>query len=102
MASLLWTLASLRARAFADESGRALAEHGLDRPAREVALLGPDGKELDRLYLSAERGGKTFARSASSPRIVEIDALALASLPKSAQDLVGRPDSKPEAKAQRK
>ncbi len=102
VASLLWTLSSLQAKAFADESGRALAEHGLDRPAREVALLSADGKELDHLYVSAERGGKTFARSASSPRIVEIDASALAGLPKTAQDLEEKPEAKPEAKAGRK
>jgi hypothetical protein len=96
MASILWTLSSLEAKAFTDESGRKLAEHGLDRPAREVALLGPDGKELDHLYLSAERGEKTFARSTSFPRIVEIDSSALASLPKTAQDVA---EEKPEAKA---
>ena len=104
MASLLWTLSSLQAKAFADESGRTIAEHGLDRPAREVALLGSDGKELDHLYVSAARGGRTFARSASSPRIVEIDGSALAALPKSAQDLEEKPEAKPaaEAKAGRK
>ena len=102
MASLLWSLSSLKAKAFADETGRALAEHGLDRPAREVALLAADGKELDHLYVSAERAGKTFARSASSPRIVEIDGAALASLPKSAQDLEEKAEVKPEAKAGRK
>jgi hypothetical protein len=103
MAGLLWTLWSLKAKAFADESGRALAEHGLDHPAREVALLGKDGKELDHLYVSAGRGGRTFARSASSPRIVEIDGSALESLPRSAQDLAEKPGGSPEtAKVGRK
>ena len=102
VASLVWALSSLRAKAFADETGRALARHGLDRPAREVALLGADGKELDHLYVSTERGGKTFARSASSPRIVEIDPASLASLPRSAQDLQEKPLAPAEAKAGRK
>ena len=102
LAGLLWTLWSLKAKAFVDETGRSLAEHGLDHPARQVALLGADGKELDRLYVSADRGGKTFARSASSPRIVEIDGSALESLPKSAQDLSETPEPKPEAKTGRK
>ncbi len=99
MASVLWTLSSLRAKAFADETGRALAAHGLERPAREVALLGPDGKELDHLYVSAERSGKTYARSASSPRIVEIEGSALAGLPKSAQDMEEKAEAKPAARA---
>jgi len=102
LAGLLWTLWSLKAKAFVDETGRSLAEHGLDSPARQVALLGADGKELDRLYVSADRGGKTFARSASSPRIVEIEGSALESLPKSPQDLSETPEPKPEAKTGRK
>jgi hypothetical protein len=96
LASLLWTLSSLKAKTFADETGRKLAEHGLDRPAREVALLGADGKELDHLYLSAERGERTFARSASHPRIVEIESSAVASLPRTAKDIA---EEKPQAKA---
>jgi Domain of unknown function (DUF4340) len=54
--SALWTLSSLQATAFADETGKALA-------------------------------GRTFARAAWSPRIVEIDPAALAPLPKSPEDL---------------
>ncbi len=97
LASLLWTLSSLEAKAFADETGRTLAEHGLDRPAYELALLDRGGKELDRLLVSADRGGKTFARAFSSPRIVEVDPAALASLPKSADELQGKPPMKAEA-----
>ncbi|OFX22412.1 MAG: hypothetical protein A2V77_22875, partial [Anaeromyxobacter sp. RBG_16_69_14] len=97
LASLLWTLSSLKAKAFADESGRTLAEHGLDHPAYQVALLDQGGKELDRLLVSADRGGKTFARALSSPRIVEIDPAALASLPKSADELQEKPPLKAEA-----
>jgi hypothetical protein len=100
LASLLWTLSSLKAKAFVDETGRALAEHGLDHPAREVALLDQGGKELDRLLVSADRGGKTFARALSSPRIVEIDPAALASLPKSADELQEKPPEKPPMKAE--
>ncbi|HEX9290614.1 MAG TPA: DUF4340 domain-containing protein [Anaeromyxobacteraceae bacterium] len=95
---VLWTLSSLRATAFADESGRSIAAHGLDHPAREVALLGKDGKELDRLLVSPERGGKTFAKAASSPCIVELDPGSLASLPRSAGDLKETPPPNPQAK----
>ena len=91
MASLLWTLSSLEARAFADESGARLAEHGLDHPALEVTLSGADGRQLDRLLVSATRAGKTFARAASSPRIVEVDAAALDALPKGPDDLEEKP-----------
>jgi hypothetical protein len=87
MDSLLWTLSSLRARAFADERGARPAAFGLDHPALEVTLLGHDGKELDRLAVSAERGGKTYARGGKSGRVDEIDGSALASLPKSAGEL---------------
>jgi len=95
----LWTLSSLKATAFADETGKSMTAHGLDHPAREVALLGKNGKELDRLLVSPERGGKTFAKAASSPRIVEIDPASLASLPRSADDLKETPPPNPQAEA---
>jgi hypothetical protein len=101
VSSLLWTLSSLQARAFADESGKTIAEHGLDHPALEITLAGADGKELDRLLVSAERGGKTYARSASSPRIVEVDAAALASLPKGADEVEEKPAAEAKAPAQK-
>jgi hypothetical protein len=82
-----WTLSALDAKAFSDETGKKAAAYGLDPAAREVTLLDKDGKELDRLLLSAERGGKVFARSASSPRIVEMDPAALKTLPASEDDL---------------
>jgi hypothetical protein len=82
-----WTLSTLDAKAFVDETGKRAAALGLDPAAREVTLLDKDGKELDRLLLSAERGGKLFARSASSPRVVEVDPAALKTLPASEADL---------------
>ena len=97
LAGLAWTLWSLQAKAFADESGKRLAEHGLAPPAREVAVLDKDGKELDRLALSAEKGGKVYARGASTGRIVEVDPAALATLPKVAADLEEKPAPGPEA-----
>ena len=63
-----------------------------------MSLASADGKELDRLVASAERGGKTYARAASSPRIVELDGAALGSLPKSADEVEEKPAAK-EAKA---
>ncbi|HET9596867.1 MAG TPA: DUF4340 domain-containing protein [Anaeromyxobacteraceae bacterium] len=87
LAGLAWTLGSLQASAFADESGKSLAQHGLAPPAREVAVLDKDGKELDRLSLSAEKAGKVYARGARAGRIVQVDAAALATLPRSAADL---------------
>jgi Domain of unknown function (DUF4340) len=89
--SLLWTLSTLQAKAFADESGSKLAAYGLDHPALTVTMSGADGKALDRLLVSAERGGKTYAKAASAPRIVEVDASALASLPDKADALVEKP-----------
>jgi hypothetical protein len=91
LSSLLWTLSSLSAKAFADESGAKLKEHGLDAPALQVALADKDGKELDRLLVSPQRGGRTYAKAASAPRIVEVDAAALAPLPKGADDLEEKP-----------
>lgn len=83
---LVWRLASLKALAFPDEAGKALAAHGLDRPAAEVALLGADGKELDRLRVS-ERGGRAYAQASSSPRIAEIDPAFVRELPRGEADL---------------
>jgi hypothetical protein len=99
LAGLSWTLWSLQARAFADESGKRLAEHGLAPPAREVVVLGQDGKELDRLALSAEKAGKLYARGARAERIVEVDPAAVATLPRSAADLEEKPAPGAEAKA---
>jgi hypothetical protein len=87
MDSVLWTLSSLEAKAFADERGASLAAFGLGHPAIEVTLLDREGKELDRLAVSPARGGKTYARGGRSARVDEIEASALASLPRSAQDL---------------
>lgn len=82
----LWTLSSLRGRALVGEGEAAQRARGLDHPALEVAILAADGKELARLLVSPERAGKTYARSASSPRVLEIDPAPLASLPRSARD----------------
>jgi hypothetical protein len=87
MDSLLWTLSSLKAKAFADERGAPPAAFGLDHPALEVTLVDGQGKQLDRLAVSAERGGKTYARGDRAARVDEIEASALAALPRSAQDL---------------
>jgi len=87
MDSVLWTLSSLKAKAFADERGATSAAYGLDHPALEVTLLDREGKELDRLAVSSPRGGRTYARGNRSARIDEIEGSALASLPKSADDL---------------
>ncbi|HTP24294.1 MAG TPA: DUF4340 domain-containing protein [Anaeromyxobacteraceae bacterium] len=99
LSSAISTLSALRAKAFVDDSGRSRDEHGLARPAREVLLLGDGRKQLERLIVSPERGGKTFAQAASSPRVVEIDASGLAPLPTSAHDLDEKPAPKAEASA---
>jgi hypothetical protein len=93
-----WTLVALRGKRLAPEGSRREAL-GLDHPALEVTLLAADGKELDRLIVGPERGGKTYARAASNGRLVEIDPATLATLPKTSADAQENPASPAEAKA---
>jgi hypothetical protein len=85
--SLLNELSALQAYVVADETGNHLAEHGLDRPARVVTLLGEGGKELGRLELGSSRNGRVAARGSASPRIVEVEEVRLARLPRNSKDL---------------
>jgi hypothetical protein len=100
LAGYLGTLSSLRAKAFTEPTGAKTARYGLDRPALQVALVGADGKELERLLVSAPLEGRTFATATDkSERIVEIDPAALESLPRTEADAEEKPSSEVQAKA---
>jgi hypothetical protein len=86
VSGILYALSSLQATAVADESGRSLAAHGLDRPSRAVTVLDGAGAALARLEVGKEDGPKTFVRG-QAPRILEVETSRLAELPGSAEEL---------------
>jgi hypothetical protein len=82
----LHNLASLKATAIADETGKAQAAYGLDHPSYQVVLADAAGKELDTLRV-AEHDGKTYAQGKESPRIVAVTGTDLTPLPHKPEDL---------------
>lgn len=88
---LLYALRGLRAIRFADESGKRLAEHGLDRPEAAVTLLGAGGETLGRLEVGKTRGEETFVRSSEGPRILAVVSSSLGQIPKGPEDLEEKP-----------
>ncbi len=85
--SLLWTLSSLKAVAFADESPSDLAKYGLDKPARSVALVGEDGKDLAQLLIGKDVSSNVYVKSAADRRVFEVDKSRVNELPKAKADL---------------
>ncbi len=87
VSGLVWTLASLDARAFFDESGKRAAEAGLD-PAREtVTVKDAAGQELARLSVGKDLGQDVLVRAASSPRIYALEKTRLSTLPRSVAEV---------------
>jgi hypothetical protein len=64
ISSILYGLSTLRATRFADEAGKALAAHGLDKPSQVVTLLGADGATLARLEGGRRQGLRAGGRPA--------------------------------------
>jgi uncharacterized protein DUF4340 len=91
VSGLLWTLASLDASGFADETGKKLAESGLSPPRETVVLLAKDGKEIARLLVGKEAGEKVLVKGGASSRIFEVEKARLATLPRTADDLEEKP-----------
>jgi hypothetical protein len=98
MSGLLYGLSSLKATAFADESGKKVAEHGLDKPTQTVTFLDGEGKELARLEVGKEKGEKVFVRSTTSPKIFEVEKSRLSEMPKNLDDLLDKGDGEEHAK----
>jgi hypothetical protein len=92
VSSALQALSWLRALHFADDTGKRAAELGLDRPRRAFVLLGEEGKEIGRVEVGKEVNDGTFVRSSASPRILEVDKGAFASLPADAGELEEKPE----------
>jgi hypothetical protein len=87
VSDVLWALSGLDASSVPEGRAAGLAESGLAPPRETVVLLGRDGRELGRLLVGREAGGKVRVKSGASPRVLEVDAARLAVLPRSADDL---------------
>ncbi len=93
MSGILYGLSTLRATRLADETGKALAAHGLDKPAQTVTLLGAGGTALARLEVGKEEGDNAYVRG-SGPRIYEIEKSRLSEIPKTIDDIEDKPAPK--------
>lgn len=98
ISGFLYTLSSLKATAFTDESGKHAAELGFDKPVATILLLDGDGKELAKLELGREAAGKQAIRAAGSPRIFDVDKQRLSEMPRKVEDLEDK-EEKPAPKA---
>lgn len=83
IASYLWSLGAYKYSVIVDERPKDLAQYGLDRKARFIALRDANGKELARLTVGKEVPGEAPAVYAlgSLVSVVKIDGSMLAQLP---------------------
>lgn len=93
LSSILWTLGSLKAKSFGEESPKSWAKWGLDKPEREVQLLDSAGNLLARLAVGREVEGKADTRyvRGSRDQVMELETGRLQDLPGSVDDLLDRP-----------
>jgi hypothetical protein len=87
ISGFLYTLSSLKATAFTDETGKHASELGFDKPAATISLLDGEGKELAKIELGREGSGKQAFRSSQSPRIFDVDKQRLSEMPRKVEDL---------------
>lgn len=87
VSSLLWSLSSLKAVAFADENPSDLAKYGLDKPARSLALVGEDGKDLATLLIGKDVNSNVYVKSAADKRVFEVEKSRIDELPKAKSEV---------------
>ncbi len=87
ISSLLWSLGTLKAVAFADENPTDLAKYGLDKPARSVSLLGEGAKDLATLQIGSAVDSNVYVRNAADKRVFEVEKSRIEELPKGRSDL---------------
>ncbi len=93
IASMLWTLGSLKAATYGEQSPKTWTKWGLDKPEREVLLLDKAGKMIGHLRVGAEvpeREGVRYMRG-SREQVLEVDAERLSDLPENVDALLDRP-----------
>lgn len=93
LASLLWTIASIKGVLVVEETPKDLKKYGLDETAKWVSLSGADGKELTRLTIGKDvpghLGNKYFKNTKG--QVVEADGSRLTDLPHKLDDLLDAP-----------
>lgn len=96
VSSLLSSLSSLKAVAFADENPADLAKYGLDKPSRSVTLVGEDGKDLASLLIGKDVSSNVYVKSAAEKRVFEVEKSRIDELPKAkaeVEEVASPPDA---------
>jgi len=93
VSSNLWTLSSLQATAFVEESPKSWEKYGITEKSRQVVLLGEGGKPLTTLTVGSEVKGKPTSLYVRGTRNValEMDSARLTDLPQKVDDVLDRP-----------
>ncbi len=94
-ASLLSTLQNLKGSSIVSERATSdeLSGWGLSPPAKTVKVLGAGGKTLAELLVGKTDGGKIHVKSATSPRVFEVESYRLSQLPSDEVDLEEAPQA---------
>ena len=98
--SMLWTLSSLKAVAFADENAEDLAKYGLDKPARALTFSDKDDKEIGSLLFGKDVNSNVYVMAKGTRRVFEVEKAKLGDLPNAPADVIEAPAAPtPDAKA---
>jgi hypothetical protein len=97
VSSNLWTLGSLQATAFDEESPKSWDKYGINDKSRQVVLQGQGGKPLATLTVGSEVKGKANMVYVRGTRnmVLEMDSARLADLPQKVDDVIDRPPPPP-------
>lgn len=95
--TLLHMLSGLRAVRVAAGSASDLSPFGLDKPRATVLVQDRNGKALLRLLIGKPQGKQSWVKSASGPRVFEVDTARLAEIPATPDELVELPAATPGA-----
>lgn len=93
IASVLWTIGSIKSAKLVEEKPKDVGQWGIDSKSRGVTLYGADGRELGKLRVGKEVPGaqSTSYMQGVRDEIVEADHSRLADLPASPADLLDVP-----------
>jgi hypothetical protein len=97
VSSNLWTLSSLQATAFGEESPKSWDKYGISDKSRQVVVQDAAGKPLATLAVGSEVKGKTNTVYVRGTRnmVLEMDSARLSDLPAKVDDVLDRPPPPP-------
>jgi len=101
VSSNLWTLSSLQATAFGEESPKSWDKYGINDRSRQVVLQGAGGKPITALSVGSEVKGKpnTVYVRGSRNVVLEMDSARLSDFPQKVDDVLDKPPAPPPAPA---